>query len=115
MANPGRVHWDVAKRVFRYLRGTYKYCLCFQGNSFVSFCSICIHGNVDLDWVGDIDSRRFTSGYAFMMFAGAISWMSKRQAVASLSTTEAEYLAATHASKEAIWLKKLCYDIGFNA
>ena len=105
MANPGRVDWDVVKRVFRYLRGTSEYCLCFQGNSFVSHRSICIHGYVDSDWAGDIDSRRSTSGYVFMMFGGAISWMSKRQAVAALSTMEEKYMAATHASKEAIWLK----------
>ena len=57
---------------------------------------------MDLDWVGDIDSRRSISGYAFMMFGGAISWMSKQQAIDALSTTEVEYMAATHASKEAI-------------
>ena len=39
--------------------------------------------------------------------------MSKRQAVVSLSTTEAEYMAATHARKEAVWLQILCLDIGF--
>ena len=39
--------------------------------------------------------------------------MSKRQAVVALSTTEVEYMAATHASKEAMWLQRLCSDIGF--
>ena len=77
MDNPRRVHWDAIKRVFRYLRGTSDYFLCFQGNSFVSHCSTCIRGYVDLDWAGDIDSRRSTSGYVFMMSGGAISWMSK--------------------------------------
>jgi hypothetical protein len=48
----------------------------------------------------------------FNLFGGAISWMSKRQAVVALSTTESEYMAATHASKEAIWLQRLCSGIG---
>jgi phosphoribosyl-AMP cyclohydrolase len=48
----------------------------------------------------------------FNLFGGAISWMRKRQVVVSLSTTEVEYMAVTHASKEAIWLQKLCSGIG---
>jgi phosphoribosyl-AMP cyclohydrolase len=48
----------------------------------------------------------------FNLFGGAISWMSKRQAVVALSTTEVEYMEATHASKEPIWLKILCSGIG---
>ena len=75
MANPERVHRDVVKRVLKYLRGTFEYRLYFQDNS--SRCSICIHGYVDSDCAGDINSRRSTSGYAFMMFGGAISWMTK--------------------------------------
>jgi hypothetical protein len=47
------------------------------------------------------------------MFGGAIRWMSKRQAVVALSTTEAEYIAATHGSKEVVWLQCLCSRIGF--
>ena len=59
-----------------------------------------------------MDQRRYTSGYLFNLFGGEISWMSKRQVVVALSTTEVEYMAATHASKEAIWLQRLCSGIG---
>jgi phosphoribosyl-AMP cyclohydrolase len=48
----------------------------------------------------------------FNLFGGAISWMSKRQVVVALSTTKDEYMATTHASKEAIWLQRLCSGIG---
>jgi hypothetical protein len=58
------------------------------------------HGFVDADWDRDLDRRRSTSGYVFNLFGGAISWMRKRQAVVALSTTEVEYMATTHASKE---------------
>lgn len=78
MANPGRVHWDAVKRVFRYFRGTSDYSICYHGNSSRSLLSVCIHGFVDLDWAGDINSRRSTSAYVFTMFGGAISWMSKQ-------------------------------------
>jgi hypothetical protein len=71
-----------------------------------------IHGFVDADWDGDLDRRRSTSGYVFNLFGGAISWMSKRQAVVALSTIESEYMTSTHASKEEVWLKILCLGIG---
>eukprot|EP00253_Pinus_taeda_P013377 PITA_13377 len=56
---------------------------------------------------GDLDKRRSTSGYVFTLAGGAISWMSKPQNIVALSTTEAEYNAASHACKEAVWLKGL--------
>ena len=59
---------------------------------------------VDADWAGALNQRRSTSGYVFSLFGGAVSWMIKRQSVVALSTTEVEYMAATHASKEAVWL-----------
>jgi len=71
-----------------------------------------IHGSVDAEWVGDLDRRRSTSGYVFNLFGGAISWMSKRQAVVVISTIEAEYMETTHAIKEATWLQILCSGIG---
>ena len=70
---------------------------------------------MDSNWVGDIDSRRSTSGYIFMMNGGVVSWMSKRQALVTLSTIEAEYMVDTHACKELFWIKRLCSNIGFNA
>ena len=112
MSKPGKEHWTVIKRVFRYLRGTTDHAICYQGRVGPDRV-LNIHGFVDADWVGDLDQRRSTSGYVFSLFGGAISWMSKKQAVVALSTTKAEYMAATHASKEAIWLQRLCSKIGF--
>ena len=48
----------------------------------------------------------------FNLFEGAVSWISKKQSVVALSTTEAEYMATTHASKEVVWLQKLCLSMG---
>eukprot|EP00253_Pinus_taeda_P013609 PITA_13609 len=61
---------------------------------------------------GDLDKRRSTSGYVFTLAGGAINWMSKLQNIVALSTTEAEYIAASHACKEAIWLKGLFGEFG---
>jgi hypothetical protein len=101
MSKPGKEHWTTVKRVFRYLCGTTNYGLCYQGRPGLDRV-VDIHGFVDADWVGDLDRRRSTSGYVFNLFGGEISWMSKRQVVVALSTTKVEYMAATHASKEAM-------------
>jgi hypothetical protein len=111
MSKPVKDHWTAVKRVFRYLRGTTNYGLCYQVRPGLDRV-VDIHGFVDADWDGYLDRRISTSGYVFNLFGGEISWMSKRQAIVALSTTKVEYMAATHASKEAVWLKRLCSGIG---
>jgi hypothetical protein len=61
---------------------------------------------------GDKDSRRSTTGYVFTIGGIAVSWISKLQKVVSLSTTEAEYVVATEASKEMIWLQRFMEKLG---
>jgi len=103
MSKLGKEHWTVVKQVFRYLRGTSDYGLCYQGRPRLDRV-LDIHGFVDVDWAGDLDQRRSKSGYVFNLYGGAVSWMIKKQSVVALSTIEAKYMVATHASKEAIWL-----------
>ena len=57
-------------------------------------------------------SRRSTSGYAFMMSGGCISWKSKKQRTVALSSTVAEYMALSEATQEAIWLKAFLCELG---
>jgi len=52
-----------------------------------------------------------TSGYAFIIIGGAISWSAKHQEVVTLSTTESEYVSTTYAAKEAIWLHLLISQV----
>eukprot|EP00253_Pinus_taeda_P005046 PITA_05046 len=103
MSKPGKEHWTAVKAVFRYLRGTSDYGLCYQGRPGLDRV-LDIRGFVDADWAGDLDQRRSTSGYVFNLFGGAVNWMSKKQSVVALSTTEAEFMASTHASKEVVCL-----------
>jgi hypothetical protein len=56
--------------------------------------------------------EKYLSGYVFNLFGQEINWMSKRQAVVALSTTKDEYMVATHACKEVVWLHRLCSCIG---
>ena len=111
MSKLGKDHWTTVKQVFKYLRGTSDYGLCYQGIPRLDIV-LDIRGLVDADWARDLDQRRSTCRYVFNLFGGAISWMSKKQSVVALSTTEEEYMAATHASKEAVWLQRLCSSMG---
>jgi hypothetical protein len=72
-------------------------------------------GFSDADFGGDPDKRRSTTGYVFTMAGGAISWASKLQPTVAASTTEAEYMAAAQATKEALWLKKLMISFGLES
>ena len=70
-------------------------------------------GYIDSDFAGSIDTRKSLSGYLFTVCQGTISWKSNLQIVVALSTNEAEYMAITEAVKEAIWLKGLINELGF--
>lgn len=106
MVDPSKEHWDAVKRILRYIKGTSDVALCFGGLEF------CVRGYVDSDYAGDLDKRKSTTGYVFTIAGGAVSWLSKLQTVVALSTTEAEYMAATQACKEAIWIQRLLVELG---
>ena len=80
--------------------------MCFGGSNNA------LQGYVDADMAGDRDNRRSTIGYAFTVGGTVVSWVSKIQSVVALSTTEAEYVAATEASKEMIWLQRFMDELG---
>jgi hypothetical protein len=106
MANPGPEHWEAVKWILRYLKGTSGMSLCFSGRS------ANLQGFVDSDLGGDMDGRKSTSGYVFTLGNTAISWMSRLQKCVAISTTEAEYIAISEATKEMVWLKNFLKEIG---
>ena len=71
-----------------------------------------LQGYVDADMAGDKDNRRSSTWYVFTVGGTTVSWISKLQQVVALSTTEAEYVAATEASKEMIWLHRFMEELG---
>ena len=109
MSQPSVDHWSGVKRILRYIKGTLNYGLIFTEGDSV------LRGYSDADWAGDLDTRRSTSGYVFMIGDSTVSWSSKRQATVAKSTTEAEYVALSHATQEAVWLRRLLTDIGFSS
>ncbi|GAB2220383.1 hypothetical protein Drorol1_Dr00008032, partial [Drosera rotundifolia] len=98
-----RVKW-----ILRYLKGTKSLCLCFGGAKPI------LEGYTDADMAGDLDGRKSTSGYLFTLAGGAISWQSKLPKCVALSTTEAEYIAATEAGKEMLWIKRFLQELGIS-
>ena len=68
-------------------------------------------GYSDADHARDWDSRKSTSGFVFVLHGGAISWRSKLQGLVTCSTLEAEFVAASEASNEMIWLDRLLKDL----
>ena len=111
-SNPDRSHFSALTQVFRYLRGTTEYRLCYKGTG-RSQDNPTLSGYSDADWAGDIGQRRSTTGYTFLLCGTAVSWQSKRQRTIAQSTVEAEYMAAASATKEAIWLRSLLNGIGY--
>ena len=66
----------------------------------------------DSDYAGDLEDRKSTSGYVFLLSSGAVSWTSKKQPMVSLSTTEAEFIAAASCACQAIWLRRVLEKLG---
>ena len=104
-SDPGEEHWIARKHILKYLRRTRDYMLVYSSGSLETI------GYTDLDFPGDIDSRKSTSGYVFTLNGGAICWRSVKQTCVDDSTTEAEYVVASEAAKEAVWLKKFLLDL----
>ncbi|GJU18155.1 retrovirus-related pol polyprotein from transposon TNT 1-94 [Tanacetum coccineum] len=95
MAEPSREHWEAVKRILIYIKGTSDVALCFGDSDSI------VKGYVDSDYACDLDGSKSTIGYVFTLSGGTVSWVSKLQSVVAMSTTEAEYVAAAQASKEA--------------
>ena len=106
MNNPGKLHWEAVKWIFRYLRGTMGKALCFKGGDTI------LTGYVDADLAENVDIRRSTTGYVYTLGGTAVSWGSQLQKIVALSTTEAEYVAVTEASKEMVWLQSFLEELG---
>ena len=102
MVEPRRVHWIAAKHVLRYIVGIVDY-----GLYYVRGDGVRLVGYSDSDWAGCASDRKSTSGCCFGLGSAVVSWFSRKQKSVALSLAEAEYMAASQASCEAIWLRKL--------
>ena len=102
VANPTVQDWAAVKRIFRYLRGKEQLAITYRRTNDKELTVYC-----DADFAGDTETHRSTTGSVFLMAGGPIQWKSQRQALVSLSSTEAEFISLCSTVKETIWIRKL--------
>ncbi len=108
MKEPTKQDWIRVKRIMRYLQKTKKMKIVYRKDKEKEDEVI---GYSDASYGEDRKDRKSTSGYLFMKAKAPIAWKSKKQPIVSLSSMEAEYIALTSATKEALWLRKLEKEI----
>lgn len=105
--DPHVEHWNAARRVLRYLKGSINKSLIFAkaDKQLVAYA--------DADWAGDKGDRKSCSGYCFMLSNACVAWASKKQSIVAQSTAESEYSALSEAANEATYLRQLIGEIGY--
>lgn len=111
MEAPTKLHLQVAKRVLRYLGGSVDFGIVHKRDGNEQFIAF-----TDIDYVGDCDDRKSTSGYAFVLSSGAmcvVCWSAKKQPVVTLSTTEAEaeFIGAANCACQTVWSRRVLETI----
>eukprot|EP00253_Pinus_taeda_P010123 PITA_10123 len=102
MVQPTKMFWKAEKHLLRYLRGTSQYGLWYRWKEGVK-----LQGFTDADWVGSPSDWKSTSGGIFNLGLAEVSWYNRKQRSVALSTAKAEYMAASQAACEAIWIRKI--------
>ena len=106
-ANPKESHMTALKRIRKYVKTTTEFGVWYSKDT-----SDVLAGYSDANWVGNADDRKSTSRGCFYMGHNLFSWMSKKQNCISLSTAEAEYIAAGSCCTQLLWMQKLLHDYG---
>jgi hypothetical protein len=107
LCNPGRLHWEAAKRVLKYVYSTRTFGITYRREPAVNYHVYC-----DSDWAGDLDGRRSTTGWVAMLGGGAVAWQSRLQKAPAQSSCEAEYVAAGMAACEISWARGFFQELG---
>ena len=99
-------NWVPTKHILIYLRGTITY-----GLRYTSSGGLFLHGYANADSTGSLMNQKSTSRYCFSLGSAMISCSSRKKGSIAQSIAEAEYIAASDASKEAVWLRKLVFGL----
>jgi hypothetical protein len=108
MEAPTTEHWAALKRIVRYISGTTEYGCKY---TYRSFTNLKLLGYSDSDHAGDLEKKKSTSGVVFFLNGNVVTWTSQKQRVVSLSSSEAEYIAAASAACQGVWLVRLIADL----
>ena len=99
MESPKNSHWQARKRILIHISETMN-----DGILYSTLDDFQLVGYIDSDFVGNIEDRRSTSGYAFHLGTGVVAWASKKQPIVTLSSAEAEYVAGRIVACQAVWM-----------
>ncbi|KAL1190679.1 Retrovirus-related Pol polyprotein from transposon RE1 [Cardamine amara subsp. amara] len=110
MSKPTMLHLQAAKRVLRYLKGTMDFGIWYEKKG---KGELLIY--TDSDFAGDVEGRKSTSGYVVLMDRADVAWLSKKQPIVTLSTTEAEYVAASVCACQVVWFMRVLEELGHKA
>ncbi|XP_052479636.1 secreted RxLR effector protein 161-like [Gossypium raimondii] len=100
------VHFKVANRILRYVKGTLSYGIKFEKGK-----ELKLTGYSNSDWDRSVDDMKSTSGYCFTLGSRVFYWSSKKQQTVAQSTAKTEYITAAVAVNQAIWHRKLLCDL----
>jgi hypothetical protein len=103
---PRHEHWITAKHVLRYIHGTINY-----GLRYISSNDVQLHGFTYSYWDGSAEDRKSTSGMCFILGSAMISWGNRKHNSVTLTIEEEKYITTYEACTEAIWMRKLIYDL----
>jgi hypothetical protein len=113
LQHPGKEHWIALKHVLRYVKGTMQMGVSFgQQSARDPKSDLEFIGYSDASFLGSNDTKA-TSGYVFLLAAGAVCWSSRKQSITATSTMEAELVALFEATKESIWIRQLISELKF--
>jgi hypothetical protein len=107
--NPGEKPWIVVKHILKYLRNTRDMFLVYGGEP---AAELDVTGFCDASFQSNKDDSKYQTGYVFVINGGAVDWKSKKQSTIAMSATEAEYIAASEAAMEAVWIWKFISGLG---
>ncbi|GJW52464.1 retrotransposon protein, putative, ty1-copia subclass [Tanacetum coccineum] len=107
--NPGKPHWTAVKNILKYLRNTKDMFLVYGGNPSTELRVECY---CDAGFETDRDDTKSQTGYVFVLNGGAVDWKSSKQSTTAMSATESEYIAASEAAMEAVWIRKFISGLG---
>ncbi|SGY38250.1 BQ5605_C003g01986 [Microbotryum silenes-dioicae] len=105
--SPSAAAWGAIKHAFRYIAGTLSHGLRYTRGDPAPLV-----GYSDCNWGACLFSSKSTMGYNFTYAGAAVSWSSCLQSRVADSTCDTEYLALSHAGKEAIFLRQLFGELG---
>jgi hypothetical protein len=108
MKTPHEIHWKATKRILHYVCGAVQFEIHYSSGG-----TPLLVGFTDSDWDDDPDDQKSTTVYVFSLGSGPVTWAYKKQQAIALSSAEAEYRATVNASQEALWLRQILSEFGF--